>query len=182
MNVFKFEAIYFLRLSLIFGILKAVQINFDEKIIGVYFISGHISPLCSVFGPKLHNCNHAIKGAQQAGLDPNYIKKLSKQPTYKPNDAVLKARKERSERVEEFDEITVEQLSKNENWVSCLGYVFEHEKVSFRSVGPNSRILIVRGKDITIRTLLHFHGMTLDDNDDKGKFLTMSMEFDKKNF
>ena len=31
-----------------------------------------------------------VKGAQEAGLDPNYIEKLSKQPTYKPNDAVLK--------------------------------------------------------------------------------------------
>ena len=91
----------------------------------------------------------------------------------------LKARTERSEKVEELDEITVEQLSKNENWVSCLGYVFEHKKVSFRSLGPNSRILIVRGRDITIRTLMHFHGLGLDDNNDKGKFLTMSTEFDK---
>ena len=31
-----------------------------------------------------------VKGAKQAGLDPNYIEKLSNHPTYKPNDAVLK--------------------------------------------------------------------------------------------
>ena len=65
-----------------------------------------------------------VKGAKQAGLDPNYIKKLSNHPTYKPNDAVLKARRERP-KPEELDEITVERLSKNKNWMACLGYVFE---------------------------------------------------------
>ena len=38
----------------------------------------------------LFNIHRLVKGAKQAGLDPNYIEKLSNQPTYKPNDAVLK--------------------------------------------------------------------------------------------
>ena len=38
----------------------------------------------------LLNIHRLVKGAKQAGLDPNYIEKLSNQPTYKPNDAVLK--------------------------------------------------------------------------------------------
>ena len=33
--------------------------QFRWKIIGVYFISEHIPTPCSLFGPKLHNCNHA---------------------------------------------------------------------------------------------------------------------------
>ena len=65
-----------------------------------------------------------MKGAKQAGLDPEYIEKLSKQPTYQPNEAVLKARRERP-KPEELKEITVEELSKNENWISCLGFVLE---------------------------------------------------------
>ena len=38
----------------------------------------------------LLNIRRLVKGAKQAGLDPNYIEKLSNHPTYKPNDAVLK--------------------------------------------------------------------------------------------
>ena len=45
-----------------------------------------------------------IKGAKQAGLDPDYIEKLSKTPTYKPNDNVLKARSERPD-PEDLEEI-----------------------------------------------------------------------------
>ena len=155
--------------------LSGVKPLYDKKMVILHsytgrelegFIFMNKSPPSLNLVPSSRYLGLLVKGAQQAGLDPNYIEKLSKQPTYKPNDAVLKARKERSEKVEELDEITVEQLSKNENWVSCLGYVFEHEKVSFRSLGPNTRILIVRGRDITIRTLLHFHGIDLDD--DKG--------------
>ena len=43
-----------------------------------------------------------------------------------------KARKERP-KAEELDEITLEQLSQNQNWVACLGYVFEPEKIFFSS-------------------------------------------------
>ena len=42
-----------------FGMLKAIQINLDEKIIGVELISQQISSPCSLFGPKLRNYNYA---------------------------------------------------------------------------------------------------------------------------
>ena len=42
-----------------FQVLQSIHINFDETIIGLLFISEHISTPCSLFGPKLHNCNHA---------------------------------------------------------------------------------------------------------------------------
>ena len=39
--------------------LKAIKINLDEKINGIEFIIGPISPSRSLFGPKLQNCIHA---------------------------------------------------------------------------------------------------------------------------
>ena len=65
-------------------------------------------------------------------MDPDYIEKLSKHPTYQPNEAVLKARKERP-KVEELKEITVEELAKNENWIACLGFVLEPGSIYFSS-------------------------------------------------
>ena len=41
----------------------------------------------------LLNIRRLVKGAKQAGLDPDYIEKLSNHPTYKPNDAVLKVQR-----------------------------------------------------------------------------------------
>jgi hypothetical protein len=35
-----------------FVMLKKIQINFDEEIIGAEFISGHIPIPCNLFGPK----------------------------------------------------------------------------------------------------------------------------------
>ena len=48
--------------------LKAIQINFGDKIISLKFISGHIFSHCCLFGTKLHNCNHARggKGVEKA--------------------------------------------------------------------------------------------------------------------
>ena len=39
--------------------LKAIQINLDEKIIGVELISQQVSSPCNLFGPKLRNYNYA---------------------------------------------------------------------------------------------------------------------------
>ena len=39
--------------------LKAIKIYLDEKINGIEFIIGPISPSGSLFGPKLQNCIHA---------------------------------------------------------------------------------------------------------------------------
>ena len=45
--------------TLIFGMFKAFKINLDEKINGIEFIIGPISPYGSLFGPKLQNVIHA---------------------------------------------------------------------------------------------------------------------------
>ena len=39
--------------------LKAIRINLDEKINGIEFIIGPLSPSGSLFSPKLQNCIHA---------------------------------------------------------------------------------------------------------------------------
>ena len=100
-----------------------------------------------------------MKGAKQAGLDPQYIEKLSNHSTYKANTATLKARNERP-LPENLKEITVDELSGNRNWVSCLGYVVEPSRIYFD---------IHKGRDITTRSLMQFHGIPLDDNDDNGR-------------
>ena len=44
----------------IFGMLKLIQVNFNEKTIDSKLISEQISTPCSLFCFKLHNHNHAI--------------------------------------------------------------------------------------------------------------------------
>ena len=45
----------FLKLRPIFGVLQSILTNFDENWCIIY-----LPPTpCSLFGPKLHNCNHA---------------------------------------------------------------------------------------------------------------------------
>ena len=60
-----------------------------------------------------------IKGAKQAGLDPKYIEKLAQQPTYKANQTVLTARKERPN-PEDLPEISFEELAKHPNRVRLI--------------------------------------------------------------
>ena len=45
-----------------FRVLQSIQINSDEKKISKQFFSEYKSTPCSLFGSKLHNCNHAILG------------------------------------------------------------------------------------------------------------------------
>ena len=73
-----------------------------------------------------------IKGAKQAGLDPDYIEKLSKTPTYKPNNNVLKARSERPD-PEDLEEIPYVNLKEYRNRVACLGYVVEPDVIRMES-------------------------------------------------
>ena len=100
-----------------------------------------------------------IKGAKQAGLDPDYIEKLSKTPTYKPNNNVLKARSERPD-PEDLEEIPYVNLKEYRNRVACLGYVIEPDVIRMESH---------KGRDITSRALMQFYGIPLDDNDDDGQ-------------
>lgn len=148
---------------------RAEESGYNKKMVTLHSYTGrelegcifmNKSPPVLDLVPSSRYLGVLVKGAKQAGLDPNYIEKLSNHPTYKPNDAVLKARKERP-KAEELEEITVEQLSQNQNWVACLGYIFEPEKI-FHALPSH------KGRDITTRILMHLHGIGLDDNDDKG--------------
>lgn len=104
------------------------------------------------------------KGARQAGLNDDYLAKLEALPTYhyKDHPEVLKVREERLNIVDKLKEITNEELwnHKTEDpWVSCLGFVIKQ----------NSRFGSHKGRDITSRVLMQYHGIPLDDNDDGGR-------------
>lgn len=98
-----------------------------------------------------------VRGAKLAGLHPDYVKMLETHPVYTPNEATLKARRERPA-LESLPEITLEQLSDRKDCVSCLGYVM---------LADEGR-LSHRGRDITTRALINYHGVSLDDYDDGG--------------
>merc|ERR1712109_259571 len=88
------------------------------------FIFMNKKPSSLKLRPSARYLGVLVKGAKQAGLDPGYIEKLSKQPTYQPNETVLKARRERP-KPEKLKEITVEELSKKSkvdilSWL-CFG-------------------------------------------------------------
>ena len=104
------------------------------------------------------------KGARQAGLNTEYIKRLETLPTYdyKDHPEVLKAREKRASLVENLKEITNEELwshKTDDPWVSCLGFV----------IRQNSAFVSHKGRDITSRVLMQYHGIPLDDNDDGGR-------------
>jgi len=104
------------------------------------------------------------KGARQAGLNAEYIKILEALPTYnyKDHPEVMKAREERAEIAKDLKEITNEELWSHkleDPWVSCLGYVIKQ----------NSAFASHKGRDITTRVLMQYHGIPMDDNDDGGK-------------
>ena len=100
-------------------------------------------------------------GAKLAGLNQDYITKLQKKTTYKPNEATLKFRKNRPN-PEDLKEISKNELAQHRNWLSCLGYVVNIDKETF-VFGSH------RGRDISSRMLMHFNGISMDTNDDKGQ-------------
>ena len=115
------------------------------------------------FLPSKRYLGVLCKGARQAGLQEDYITKLEARPTYNYQDhpEVLKAREERAKLVDSLREITNEELwlHKNEDtWVSVLGFVLKQ----------NSAFGSHKGRDITTRVLMQYHGIPLDDNDDGG--------------
>jgi len=104
------------------------------------------------------------KGAKQAGLDNDYLAKLEALPTYNYLDhpEVLKVREDRVKIVDSLKEITKEELSNHKSedpWVSCLGFVIKQ----------NSAFGSHKGRDITSRVLMQYHGIPMDDNDDAGQ-------------
>ena len=56
--------------------------------------------------------NVLVKGAKEAGLDPDYIDQLSKRPVYQPDQVTLQARQDRPD-PDSLKEITVEELAKH---------------------------------------------------------------------
>ena len=99
-----------------------------------------------------------VKGAKQAGLNPDYIAKLARHPVYKASPAALKAREARPD-PDTLKEITVEELAQRQDWIGVLGYI----------VQTSSHFGSHKCRDITSRALMQFHGIPLDDNDDKGR-------------
>ncbi len=55
-----------------------------------------------------------IKGAESAGLKPDYIEKLKQLPTYTPPDFVLKMRENRKA-LSEYEAVTIEELAKHKS-------------------------------------------------------------------
>jgi len=105
-------------------------------------------PNAKEYLPSKRYLNLVISGAKEAGLDDEYIKKLESQPTYTPSEATLKARELRP-KPEDLPVITFDELSKNDNWTSCLGYVCKTEG----KFPPH------RGKEVTSSNL---HSRTTD--------------------
>jgi len=115
------------------------------------------------FLPSKRYLGVLCKGARQAGLKEEYIASLDALPTYnyKDHPEVLVARQQREKLKGSLQEITNEQLCKHKNsdpWVSVLGFVIKQNSV----FGSH------KGRDITTRMLMQFHGIPMDDNDDGG--------------
>lgn len=115
------------------------------------------------FLPSKRYIGVLCKGAKQAGLKEEYLAKLDAIPTYnyQNHPEVLKAREERANIISSLKEITNEELwmHKTEDpWVSALGFVIKQ----------NSAFGSHKGRDITTRVLMQYHGIPMDDNDDGG--------------
>ena len=118
------------------------------------------------FEPSSRYLSILVKGAKDAGLDADYIAKLSNRQVYQPDDITLQSRKKRPN-PDSLPEITVEELAKHkgdhpEPWLACLGYVIA-TKVLFVQEAAH------QGRDITTRELMRHHGIPLDANDDAGQ-------------
>ena len=69
---------------------------------------------------------------------------------------------------EDLKEISKDELAQHKNWLSCLGYVIDitelhHNENKTEIFSSHS------GRDISSRMLMHFHGIGMDANDDKGQ-------------
>lgn len=104
------------------------------------------------------------KGAEKLGLAQSYLTMLGSLPTYSSatRPEVLQARAEREKARDGLKLITREELAGHKTdspWISCLGFVVNKYNWFLGSH---------KGRDITSRVLMQFHGIPLDDNDDGG--------------
>ena len=86
-------------------------------------------------------------GARAAGLDPDYISRLSQTHVFETSAAVKKIRANRPD-PDSLPEITVEELAKHEEWVAVIGYVIHPPDIWFSA---HKVILIVISISITMR-------------------------------
>ena len=105
------------------------------------------------------------KGAEKLGLSKSYLTMLNSLPTYSSatRPEVLQARAEREKARDGLKLITREELAEHKTdspWISCLGFVVNKYNWFLGSH---------KGRDITSRVLMQFHGIPLDDNDDGGR-------------
>jgi hypothetical protein len=103
-----------------------------------------------------------ILGARQANLNKEYVERLEKHNTYVAPPHMLRMRSMRPDPAS-LPALTVEDVAKHKDdadgiWVSCLGYVVKPTSIWFKSH---------RGRDLTTRMLMQFHGIPMDDNDDR---------------
>ena len=115
--------------------------------------------------PSARYLNVLVSGAKAAGLNSAYIDKLAAHKVYEPSPATL-ARRAALPSPGALPEITVEELAKYDGnteglpvRVGVQGYVFECSSFFGRH----------KGRDITTRSLYQFRGLSLDDNDDRGR-------------
>ena len=106
-----------------------------------------------------------FSGAKQANLREDYIAKLSETSTYQPSEWIKKMRLETRVDPSKLATLTVEDVAKHKDqgdvWIGCLGYVVNLKNGwSFPSH---------RGRDVTTRVLMQYHGIPMDDNDDGGR-------------
>ena len=104
------------------------------------------------------------RGAEKLGLAEPYLTMLNSLPTYNSatRPEVLRARAEREKAREGLRLISREELAGHKTdspWISCLGFVVNKYNWFLGSH---------KGRDITSRVLMQFHGIPLDDNDDGG--------------
>lgn len=101
-----------------------------------------------------------VKGATAAGLKEEWIEKLRAIETYSPPGFIRRLREGRG-RLEDHPEVTAEELAAHRGpddaWLSVLGFVVRPRKVMFG---------VHKGRDITVRQLMHLKQISLDKNDD----------------
>ena len=94
-------------------------------------------------------------------MNPDYIEKLEKRETYTASSHILALRSKRPD-PSSLPPVTVEEMAKHADgddvWTGALGYVVKPRAIFFSSH---------KGRDLTTRMLMQFHGIPMDDNDDR---------------
>jgi len=105
-----------------------------------------------------------VKGATQANLKPEYIRKLKNIEVYTPTKETLAQRQKTLDISDDLPQMTVAELAEFKQSIptrtSVLGYVFEYNGGMFTSH---------KGRDITTRMICHYSGLSADKTDDAGK-------------